>query len=183
MISAIIILSIATLSLSVWIVRISKQKDRFKTKIAETKGEALLAKKDLARMESKFKNSVQLSSTQAQEIHTLKTDLKNLEDMKITTLLSELRNSNPIIQDIFLNGSCCNLYFILKAVYPSAEAYYNHEHVITKIDGKFYDITGEVSSKGYSPIGDVFTMYKTDQGIKSGSMCDPENKTQYVRKS
>lgn len=84
------------------------------------------------------------------------------------------------MEDIFLNGSCCNFHFVLKAVYPDAEAYFNHNHVITKIGGLFYDITGEVCPHGCLPIYKVYAnRYKNDESIKSGPMYDPEQKQQY----
>jgi len=53
--------------------------------------------------------------------------------------------------NIFTKGSCFNFYLILKQMYPQALAYYNEDHVITFIDGKYYDITGEIKDiTGYS---------------------------------
>ena len=40
-------------------------------------------------------------------------------------------------------GNCYQFYKILKSVFKDAEAYYDSNHVWTKIDGKFYDIRGE----------------------------------------
>lgn len=51
--------------------------------------------------------------------------------------------------DIFSKGSCLNFFYILHSIYPEAEAWYNGDHVITKINNKFYDITGEVRPEGY----------------------------------
>jgi hypothetical protein len=98
------------------------------------------------------------------------------------TTITEIRNSNPIMEEIFMQGSCCNLYFILKSIFPNASAYFNLDHVITKIDNKFYDITGEVSPTGYSPIEEWFDEYKDDEGLKNGPMYIAEEKSQYVRK-
>jgi hypothetical protein len=39
----------------------------------------------------------------------------------------------------------------MKSIFPEAEAWYNFDHIIVKIDSDFYDITGKVPSKGYSP--------------------------------
>lgn len=45
---------------------------------------------------------------------------------------------------IFTEGSCFNLYLLLKQIWPQAECYYDDNHIITKIDNKFYDINGVV---------------------------------------
>ena len=45
---------------------------------------------------------------------------------------------------MYTEGSCYHFYLILKEVFPDAEPYYDNDHIVTKIDGKFYDITGEV---------------------------------------
>ncbi len=54
--------------------------------------------------------------------------------------------------DYFTNGECYAFYNILKAAFPEAEAYYDSNHVITKIGDKFYDITGEVKKDRHIPI-------------------------------
>lgn len=43
-----------------------------------------------------------------------------------------------------LSGSCFRLYQLLALVFPGAEPWYDHDHVITRIGGRFYDIRGEV---------------------------------------
>jgi hypothetical protein len=63
---------------------------------------------------------------------------------KVLTLIKEIRNSHPSMEEIYSNGSCYNLYCILKVCFPQAEAYYDGDHVITEIEGCFYDINGEV---------------------------------------
>lgn len=48
-------------------------------------------------------------------------------------------------QQVYTEGSCYHFYLILKEVFPDAEPYYDEDHIITKINDKFYDITGEVN--------------------------------------
>lgn len=56
------------------------------------------------------------------------------------------------MEDIFLKGSCLNLYLILRNIFPEAVPYYNSDHIITKIDDRFYDIKGTVlDNKDYIP--------------------------------
>lgn len=74
---------------------------------------------------------------------------------KILNIISNIRNSHTEMQNIFLYGSCINLFLILHSVFQDAEPYYNVGHVITKIDNRFYDISGTVSGVGYSK----FTSY------------------------
>lgn len=106
---------------------------------------------------------------------------------KILSLIKEISNSNPVMQDIFLRGSCLNFHFILKEVFADAKAYFNIDHVISKIDERYYDITGEISAKEvakqrYSPIEDIYaTKYKTDESMRNGEMYDPTDKTKYIR--
>lgn len=101
---------------------------------------------------------------------------------QILDFLKELRNANPIIEDIFMAGSCTNLYFILKATCPNASAYFNGDHVITNIKDKYYDITGEVGNSGYIPLDLVYSdKYRDDEAIKAGPMYDPKDKPKYTR--
>ena len=106
---------------------------------------------------------------------------------KALSFITEIANANPIMQDIFLAGSCCNFYFILKAVFPEAKAHFNIDHVVTQIDDKYYDITGEINiieviKKGYMPISEIYSdKYKTDESIKEGEMYTLRHKTKYIR--
>jgi len=63
---------------------------------------------------------------------------------EVEEFISTIRDSFVGSQQVYTEGSCYHFYLILKKVYPKAEPYYDLDHVITKIDGKFYDITGEV---------------------------------------
>lgn len=48
-------------------------------------------------------------------------------------------------EDFFNEGGDYLLYRILKSFWPHAEAYRDSaKHIVTKIDGRYYDITGEV---------------------------------------
>lgn len=55
-----------------------------------------------------------------------------------------------------LQYMCYRLYLLLKQLFPESQGWYNSDHVITEIDGKFYDIDGETSkdksSLTYLPI-------------------------------
>jgi hypothetical protein len=52
--------------------------------------------------------------------------------------------------EIYTRGSCLRLFQVLRLVYPDARAYlHDEEHILTMIDGRFWDITGEVHPRGY----------------------------------
>jgi hypothetical protein len=79
--------------------------------------------------------------------------------MDIKQFLKELRDSADIQYKIFTEGSCFRLYCMLKTIFPKAKPYWSDidGHAITKINGKYYDIGGEISSsyveeEGYYPI-------------------------------
>lgn len=50
---------------------------------------------------------------------------------------------------VYQNGGCFQFHKILKTAFPDAIPYTSHDHVISLIDGTFYDITGEVDPAGY----------------------------------
>lgn len=83
----------------------------------------------------------------------------------ILKFIASIRNAHSKMVDIFTKGSCLNFYFILKCVYPDAELWYNCNHVITKIDDCFYDITGRVSGENY--IKNINNKRQLKQLIKS----------------
>jgi len=62
----------------------------------------------------------------------------------VEEFIATIRDSFIGSQQVYTEGSCYHFYLILKKVFPNAEAYYDLDHVITKIGDRFYDITGEV---------------------------------------
>jgi hypothetical protein len=58
--------------------------------------------------------------------------------------VKSIRDSFVGAEFLYTHGSCYQFYLILKSIIPNAEAYYDSDHVITKIGERFYDITGEV---------------------------------------
>lgn len=95
---------------------------------------------------------------------------------KIESFIAALRDSFIGSQQVYTQGSCYHLYLILKEVFPEALPYYDGDHVITKIDGKYYDITGEVSCSSGMLLKDTlasyalkipFNIYQNSELIKS----------------
>lgn len=64
--------------------------------------------------------------------------------MAPSVYIAGLNDNIPNAKDIYLNGGCYKFFKILEAKYPGAEAYYDGDHVITKIDGEYYDVSGKV---------------------------------------
>lgn len=93
---------------------------------------------------------------------------------KILNFLLELRSSHSTMEQIYLYGSCMNLFCILRILYPQAVPYYNIDHVITKIDDYYYDITGKVSPKGYLPFNEFYNKHRTSRAFTQ--MYNYENK-------
>lgn len=73
---------------------------------------------------------------------------------RVIHFISTVRDSHPTMVSIFTHGSCLYFYRILKSVFPQAEAYYDMDHVITKIGDRYYDITGEVKKKNHQPLSE-----------------------------
>ena len=71
---------------------------------------------------------------------------------KVEDILKKLRESDVYIQHIYMLGGCYQLYLILKAIFPDHATPYiskNKDHIVTKIYGHFYDITGKVDGSDY----------------------------------
>ena len=63
----------------------------------------------------------------------------------ICRFLRILKGTAPMMtRFMFCEGGCYRLYRMLKVIYPTATAYWDKDerHVLTKIDGVFFDIYG-----------------------------------------
>lgn len=62
-----------------------------------------------------------------------------------------IREADEYNEVLYLQGSCYRFFKLLKKFYPNAVCWIdkNQEHVITEIDGLFYDITGKVNLLEY----------------------------------
>ena len=85
-----------------------------------------------------------------------------MRDIDIETLIENLRQTDPHIETIYTHGGCFRFHLFIRNLVGKGEAWINkeHDHVITRIDEKYYDITGEVHADGYYPIIDPVTMEK-----------------------
>ena len=73
---------------------------------------------------------------------------------KILLIIKAIRLSFLESAIVYTRGACYGFYQILKAIYPQAEAYMtnNGEHIVTKIDDKYYDIQGEYIDNRGEPL-------------------------------
>lgn len=74
--------------------------------------------------------------------------------MDILDLINKLRETDRYIETIYLNGGCYQFHLFLESLFPECMAYINEDknHIISKYQGKFYDITGEVDPTGFRPL-------------------------------
>ena len=66
--------------------------------------------------------------------------------MSVESIIAVIRNSDRYIETIYMKGGCYQFFKILKSLYPEALPLINVEkdHVVTRISGINYDITGIV---------------------------------------
>jgi hypothetical protein len=76
--------------------------------------------------------------------------------MKPINLINSIRASFIGAEHVYTHGSCFQFYRILNAAFPGAEPYILDDHIITKIDGFYYDITGFVDGTGSVPYEDNY---------------------------
>lgn len=67
-------------------------------------------------------------------------------EIKPNDFIQTIRETDVYIEKIYLNGGCYSFYKVLKVIFPTAIPLINHskDHIITMIDDKGYDITGQV---------------------------------------
>jgi len=68
--------------------------------------------------------------------------IKSSVNLQLLEIIKILKHSHVTIKKIFSDGACYEFYRFLKLLYPNAEAWYDGNHVYTKIDDTFYDING-----------------------------------------
>lgn len=60
--------------------------------------------------------------------------------------------------ELYTEGRCYDFFLILRSIYQDAEAWYDGDHVFTKINGRFYDIRGVY-------LGSTERLYKLDHSV------------------
>ena len=73
---------------------------------------------------------------------------------KILNIIRAIRLSFLEAGIIYTMGACYGFYTILKAIFPEAVAYMtpNEDHIVAKINEKFYDVRGEYIGSDGLPI-------------------------------
>lgn len=64
----------------------------------------------------------------------------------ILSIIASIKNSFIGAEIVYTMGSCYQFHLILKSIFPSAQPYTNHDHIISKIGRRYYDINGSVCS-------------------------------------
>lgn len=85
---------------------------------------------------------------------------------KVLTFIETIRNSFDGSVTVYTRGSCYWFFLILKQVFPEAQAFFDMNHVITKIGDGYYDITGEVQKVDHLPFTEVEESVKIQRGWK-----------------
>ena len=82
-------------------------------------------------------------------------------------LLAILRRSVPNAKIVYTNGECFQLFRMLRTAFPQhkPEPYYDyvHGHIVTKMRGQFYDITGVVEESEkvkFLPVAEDLRLYR-----------------------
>jgi len=75
-----------------------------------------------------------------------------IEQQKVLKLIEAVQALDGEARKRFTQGECYAFHEWLKTVIPSAVAYYDNDHVISKIGTRFYDITGEVAQGNALPM-------------------------------
>ena len=72
--------------------------------------------------------------------------------MKPIDFIEMLRNSDPYISTIYTYGGCYRFHLILKKMYPESIPMLDKikDHIVTMIDGIYYDINGINKGEYYS---------------------------------
>ena len=68
---------------------------------------------------------------------------------EVLNLIKLIRESFPDAEKVYTQGSCVQFCLILNSVYPQGEIYWNG-HASFKLNGHFYDITGEISGEDFN---------------------------------
>lgn len=78
----------------------------------------------------------------------------------ILYIIEGIRNSFDTSVQTYTRGKCYKFYLILRSIFPHATAYYNSDHIITKIRDKYYDITGEVEKTNHLSVDEHYSHEK-----------------------
>jgi hypothetical protein len=72
-----------------------------------------------------------------------------IKELTPLVLITALRATDDYIKEIYTWGSCYRFHLFLKTIWPKGKAVINEKqnHIATEIEGRMYDITGDVTDK------------------------------------
>lgn len=88
-----------------------------------------------------------------------------MKHKEILNVIKTIRESFDDSIKVYTQGRCYYFYLILKSIIPSAKAYYDSDHVITRIENKYYDITGEVKRNRHLLVDIHYNHKELNNGI------------------
>ena len=97
-------------------------------------------------------------------------------EKQILNIIKSIRESFGASIAVYTMGNCYQFYEILKSIYPNAEAYYDGNHVWTKINGRFYDIRGE---KYLSNVNIIKVKGDLIESLSKNKYSDERRKTEF----
>lgn len=68
---------------------------------------------------------------------------------EILDLIRLIRESFPYAEKVYTQGGCVRFALILKKVYPEGDIIWNEDHSVFRLDGHYFDITGEVDGGNF----------------------------------
>ena len=86
--------------------------------------------------------------------------MEDARHLEILYFIDTHRNSNEVVETIFSKGS--KFHLLLDSIYDGCEPYNTGESIVTSINGRFYDITGEVE---VFIIPQLKGLYSTEEGL------------------
>jgi hypothetical protein len=87
------------------------------------------------------------------------------ENMKpdINEVILAIRDSFVGAEYVYKNGSCWYFANILKTIYPKGKIMESHDHAVFVLDGKYYDIEGEIHPEKYNATNSVDRLSRTNK--------------------
>ena len=79
------------------------------------------------------------------------------KELNILQFIDNLRNSDRYIETIYTEGGCYQFYLLLGSMFIGCTPLISRDkdHIVTRYDNKYYDITGEVNGTLYSEMLDT----------------------------
>jgi len=96
----------------------------------------------------------------------------------ILNIIKAIRESWSSSVVVYTYGCCYQFYEILKAIFPTAESYWDGNHIFTKIDGEYYDIKGKFIYDGRRL---TLVIDKKDIDKHSVNKWSDERRSEYIK--